>query len=100
MGSLCSLRAAAVNGYEYSAAYYSRGRAQALQGNHDRGLEDLKKAAKLGYEDAVNFLKARGSTGRKGTDLQPAFSYCGGYSFPFSPKPVRIAEKIRSLFYA
>jgi len=38
---------------EYAEAYYCRGFVYARLGNESRSLEDMKKAEKLGYEDAV-----------------------------------------------
>ena len=45
---------------EYPKAYFNRGVAYGSLGNKNQEVEDISTAAKLGYEDAKNYLKSRG----------------------------------------
>ncbi len=44
----------------YAAAYFDRGLLHGRMGNHRQALADLQTAARLGNEDARNFLQSRG----------------------------------------
>ena len=45
---------------QFAAAYFNRGVAYGLLGNSERAYENIKIAAKLGYEDAQEFLRSKG----------------------------------------
>jgi tetratricopeptide (TPR) repeat protein len=45
---------------EYAEAYYSRGKSYSRHGNEERAIQDIKVAARLGHQEAQDFLKKNG----------------------------------------